>query len=476
MLVRGMRVLGQRVLGQRVLGMRILGMRVLGVPVPGRRMPARGPCRPYVPLLGAAAALLVVAAGSPSAGQASQAGVTAATAAKSVPAQPASPVTFGPGDGGAAGQSGAPSPRKLLSADVLVVSHDPLPAGVVAKVRGLRGVRAAESVEAARVRVNGAVAAVLGVDPSAFRRFVARPTASRSALWQNVADGAIAVSYTMGRQAKLPAGSLVKVAGRQLETLRVGGLGTVGIAGVDAVVSRTVARSLGFPAGNAIVLSAHRAGLSALKSRIKAVVPRKAAVELLVAPAVHVKAGNPRTAGTPAATRGLLSPAQRTAFLRAAVSRVGMPYVWGAAGPTSFDCSGLVQWSLARRCGHAAGRRRPGAHGAGRAGQPAAARRPALLPHRSDSSQLHLARGDLPRQGDDDPGAGTRHGRADRPGGAGQRVRWRGRRITGGGGRGRGQPPGLAREPRPGPSVIPSLGPGRMPRCGAGGDRRSAGV
>jgi cell wall-associated NlpC family hydrolase len=25
-----------------------------------------------------------------------------------------------------------------------------------------------------------------------------------------------------------------------------------------------------------------------------------------------------------------------------------MPYVWGAAGPTSFDCSGLVQWSLAR--------------------------------------------------------------------------------------------------------------------------------
>ncbi len=23
-----------------------------------------------------------------------------------------------------------------------------------------------------------------------------------------------------------------------------------------------------------------------------------------------------------------------------------MPYVWGAAGPTSFDCSGLVQWSF----------------------------------------------------------------------------------------------------------------------------------
>jgi cell wall-associated NlpC family hydrolase len=25
-----------------------------------------------------------------------------------------------------------------------------------------------------------------------------------------------------------------------------------------------------------------------------------------------------------------------------------MPYVWGANGPTSFDCSGLVQWSFAQ--------------------------------------------------------------------------------------------------------------------------------
>jgi len=358
---RGILVRGMRVLGQRVLGMRVLVMRVLGVLVPRRRAPGSGSCRPLVPLLGAAAALLVVAAGSPPAAGASQARLMAATTPMSVPAQPASPDTFVPGGGTAAGPA-APSatrpPRRLLSAAVLVVSHDPLPARAVAKVRGLRGVRAAEPVEAARVKVNGALAAVLGVDPSAFRRFAARPTASRTALWQSVANGAIAISYTMGRLDKLPAGSQVSVAGRELQTLRVGGLGTVGIAGVDGVVSRTVARSLGFPAGNAIVISARRAGLSALKARVKAVVPKKAAVELLVAPAVHVKgatpanpgtAGTPVTAaGTPVTARGLLSPAQRTAFLRAAESRVGMPYVWGAAGPTSFDCSGLVQWSLAQ--------------------------------------------------------------------------------------------------------------------------------
>ncbi|MFJ4963384.1 putative endopeptidase precursor [Streptomyces sp. ADI96-02] len=30
----------------------------------------------------------------------------------------------------------------------------------------------------------------------------------------------------------------------------------------------------------------------------------------------------------------------------AAKSRVGMPYVWGAAGPGSFDCSGLTSWAF----------------------------------------------------------------------------------------------------------------------------------
>jgi len=33
--------------------------------------------------------------------------------------------------------------------------------------------------------------------------------------------------------------------------------------------------------------------------------------------------------------------------LRWALSRVGDPYVWGAAGPSAFDCSGLVMWAYA---------------------------------------------------------------------------------------------------------------------------------
>ncbi|OBJ73831.1 C40 family peptidase [Mycobacterium sp. 1274756.6] len=47
--------------------------------------------------------------------------------------------------------------------------------------------------------------------------------------------------------------------------------------------------------------------------------------------------------------RGFARPSSRAAAaVRAALSRLGRPYVWGATGPDSFDCSGLVQWAYAR--------------------------------------------------------------------------------------------------------------------------------
>lgn len=46
-----------------------------------------------------------------------------------------------------------------------------------------------------------------------------------------------------------------------------------------------------------------------------------------------------------AASYGYLDPAGIPARAVAlARSRIGSPYVWGAAGPDTFDCSGLVQW------------------------------------------------------------------------------------------------------------------------------------
>lgn len=45
-------------------------------------------------------------------------------------------------------------------------------------------------------------------------------------------------------------------------------------------------------------------------------------------------------AGLPAAPNP-----RAAAAVRAALSRLGCPYVWGATGPDRFDCSGLTQWA-----------------------------------------------------------------------------------------------------------------------------------
>lgn len=50
---------------------------------------------------------------------------------------------------------------------------------------------------------------------------------------------------------------------------------------------------------------------------------------------------SPNYVAPPASSAGV-------AAVNAAMSRLGAPYVWGAAGPTTFDCSGLVVWAFSQ--------------------------------------------------------------------------------------------------------------------------------
>jgi cell wall-associated NlpC family hydrolase len=100
------------------------------------------------------------------------------------------------------------------------------------------------------------------------------------------------------------------------------------------------------PADNAIVISAPHADLSTLMRRMRKVLPRAAAIAPLVAEAASGGSAAAGAAGAPGSAG--LSQSQLIKFLTAAESRLGLPYVWGGDGPDQFDCSGLVQWSLAQ--------------------------------------------------------------------------------------------------------------------------------
>jgi peptidoglycan DL-endopeptidase CwlO len=233
--------------------------------------------------------------------------------------------------------------RRTVQADLLVVAPFALPGGLLTAVEKLPGTVQAERVEAVRLGINGISTAVLGVDPSQFRSFAARPTGAASELWQGVADGGIAVSYTMGELGKIPLGGSVLAAGRAPRRLPVVAFGTLGIGGVNAVVSDATAQALGAPAGNAIVVSVQPDDITADAAVIGRLLPKGAGVEQLV---TLVSQGGLAGAGpvtSPAAPSTALD-----AIIRAAMSRRGLPYVWGATGPASFDCSGLVQWSFAQ--------------------------------------------------------------------------------------------------------------------------------
>ncbi|SHF62866.1 NlpC/P60 family protein [Jatrophihabitans endophyticus] len=52
-----------------------------------------------------------------------------------------------------------------------------------------------------------------------------------------------------------------------------------------------------------------------------------------------------RSPRTPAATA---APAANAKVLALAKKQIGKPYVWGATGPKSFDCSGLVMWAYGK--------------------------------------------------------------------------------------------------------------------------------
>jgi cell wall-associated NlpC family hydrolase len=240
--------------------------------------------------------------------------------------------------------------RRTVQADLLIVAPFSLTQSLAAKVGRIPGVVASERIEAVRMSVNGSPTAVLGVDPSVFREFAARPTGASNALWQGVAGGGIAVSYTMGTDDKIKLGGTVTAAGQTTQKLRVAAFGTLGIGGGNAVVSDATARALGAPAGNAIVVSVAPSDFTAAAAAAGRLIPKGAGVEQLVS-LITTGGGTSVSAGTGPAGAGQLSESAvpqtaLNAMLKAAMSRRGLPYVWGAAGPTSFDCSGLVQWSF----------------------------------------------------------------------------------------------------------------------------------
>ncbi|MEV5575829.1 hypothetical protein AB0L06_37825 [Spirillospora sp. NPDC052269] len=179
---------------------------------------------------------------------------------------------------------------------LLVAGPGTLPPDAVAKVRRLKGVAGATVVDAARAQVAGRQVGLLGVDPSDFRAFVPKQSGASDQLWQTVATGGLAVSFTMSQDGSVPLGQVVPAGSASHPgRLRVAAYASLGISDVDAVVSRGQARSLGMPDGNALLLSAPKLDADKLQKQLRGILPKGTKFATLNAPAKPAPTTTPRS-------------------------------------------------------------------------------------------------------------------------------------------------------------------------------------
>jgi cell wall-associated NlpC family hydrolase len=95
------------------------------------------------------------------------------------------------------------------------------------------------------------------------------------------------------------------------------------------------------------LLTAQRAALTKANATVRRLVRADEAAAAAASAADFTSAVT--SAGGTIDTAGPISAPNDVAAqaIAAARSRLGVPYVWGATGPGSFDCSGLTQWSYA---------------------------------------------------------------------------------------------------------------------------------
>jgi peptidoglycan DL-endopeptidase CwlO len=257
----------------------------------------------------------------------------------SLPAPPPPAADAPSSDVPAAAAPAAPArvarPKRLIEATLLVTGRTPLTRHQLAVVRAVPGVHRVQAVMAGKAVVAGHRASVLGVNPARFRPWTPRLTAGSQPLWQSIARGELTASFDMGNQAKLPLGNTVPVRARHTVPIRLGAFASVGMAGVDGVMSARRAAQLGLRSRTGVVVSAPN------------VDPLVVRHTLLSELGPHVHALLLRQVIVIRDSGEFLTRTQINTVLQTAAHQVGKPYVWGATGPDSFDCSGLVQWSFA---------------------------------------------------------------------------------------------------------------------------------
>lgn len=233
---------------------------------------------------------------------------------------------------------GGARPAAVLEAELMVTAAHSLSLRQLNGLASLPGVHHTLALASGRVDVGRAEVRAVASDLTHLRAWMPAKTASSEPLWSMVAGGAVAASFDAGKNVPLPLGSSDVVRGlhRTPVRTRVGAYASSGLPGVDLIVNPQLGRQLGLAPATVLLINAPSADVDSLKTRASVLLGPSGTVQVLV-----------RGLPVAASARAYLRPEQLRAVLTTALGQVGKPYVWGATGPKSFDCSGLVGYAYA---------------------------------------------------------------------------------------------------------------------------------
>lgn len=168
------------------------------------------------------------------------------------------------------------------SADVMVVSQDPLPRRLVERARKIKHVVAVEQFSLATFYAEEDQVTYAAVNPDTFRRFTPAATATTQEVWDRVADGEIALRPELRKTLPMD-GDFVSIGNDEgARRAHVGAYATlVERSRISAVVNENWANLLGMPLGNALLVSTGSSAPDAVVKALKRRVGERGSVQRL---------------------------------------------------------------------------------------------------------------------------------------------------------------------------------------------------
>ncbi|MGR6916193.1 lytic transglycosylase domain-containing protein [[Actinomadura] parvosata] len=174
-------------------------------------------------------------------------------------------------------------------ARVLAIAPGAVPKETRLKLAALKHVQKVAIVDAGAVKVSGTGLNLLAVDPSGFRSWTPQPVADQPAVWSALARGELVADTGATRRFGMILGAMYQVDGGP--RLRVAATASLGLTGVDGLVSAELGRKLGFAQGVAVLLHGKEGRIGA--SGVRKLLGKGAQVVVLDAAARQPKRQQP---------------------------------------------------------------------------------------------------------------------------------------------------------------------------------------